>query len=61
MEHAIDSFREGETVILTLKDKGGLRWAVWLGAQALWVEECDRLPPSPLRLQECCRRRRTCW
>lgn len=38
MEHAIDSFREGETVILTLKDKGGLHWAVWLGAQALRVE-----------------------
>lgn len=33
MEHAIDSFREGETLILTLKDKGGLscefQWGAW--------------------------------
>lgn len=32
MEHAIDSFQEGETVILTLKDKGGLNWGALAGA-----------------------------
>lgn len=34
MEHAIDSFQEGQTMILTLKDKGELSWVLWLGTQA---------------------------
>ena len=59
MEHAIDAFREGETVILTLKDKGGLSGVLRLGTGRPEGAR-DRLLRLP-RLQGCCRRRRTCW
>lgn len=60
MEHAIDSFQEGQTVVLTLKDKGELSWLFYMGLDTVEVGQVVTAG-SALPSQGYCRRGRMCW
>lgn len=60
MEHAIDSFREGETVVLTLKDKGELSWLLCVGLDTVELGQVVTAG-SALLSQGYCRRGRMYW
>ncbi|KAF3822268.1 hypothetical protein GH733_007642 [Mirounga leonina] len=55
VEHAIDSFREGETLILTLKDKGGLSSSARQKPRSIlskYDEELEGERPHSFRLEQ---------